>query len=176
MSFAALVLAPVCEVCTSEKVKTAARTEGLVLQQIVANAAKVAAELQRVVADDLGPVVDKVDVRLAPDPRHGCRIPNDRAGKAAVEGHADLSAGEWLSSDVHARDTQSGCIVRAVVVRLSHCCAGERRQLALQSIMSGKRRGRSSRPCCRTSGFRSLENRRPQVRQKTIRKPAPERY
>src|SRR5260370_34945583 len=46
------------------------RTEGLVLQQIVANATQVAAKLDRVVLNNLRPVVDKVDVRLAPDPRH----------------------------------------------------------------------------------------------------------
>ena len=87
------------------------------------------------VADDLGPVIVEVDIGLAPDPRHRSRISDQRAGEAAIDGEADLPAREWLSSDVHARDTQSGCVVRAVVVRVrivaqvsdTNSCFGEKR-------------------------------------------------
>ena len=98
--------------------KSPAGTERLVLQQIVADASKVNAELDCMVTDNLGPVVDKVDVRFAPDPGHRRRIPNQWTGKTTIESHANLTGCERLSADVHARHAQSCRIVGAVVARL----------------------------------------------------------
>ena len=63
------------------------------------------------VALDPGPVVHHIDVGLSPDPRHGCRVANQRAGESVVDGEAHLAAGEWLAGDVYAGDTDGGCVV-----------------------------------------------------------------
>ena len=43
-----------------------------------------------VIADDLGPVVDEVDVGFGADPGDGGGVADERVGEAAVEGDADL--------------------------------------------------------------------------------------
>src|SRR5665213_766133 len=68
------------------------------------------------VALDLGPVVHHIDVGLSPDPRHGCRVANQRAGESVVDGEAHLAAGEWLPGDVYAGDTDGGCVVGSIRV------------------------------------------------------------
>ena len=57
MSFATLVLAPVCEVWGSEKVNAPRGWKLLVLQKVVADSAKINSEFDGVIADDLGPVI-----------------------------------------------------------------------------------------------------------------------
>ena len=49
----------------------ATRAEGLELQQVVANAANVGAELDGMILQCFGPVVDEVDVGFAANPGHG---------------------------------------------------------------------------------------------------------
>ena len=95
----------------------AARTVGLVLQKVIAYATKVDAALDGVIAAYLGPGVDEVDVGLTSDPRHGCGVAHQWAGKN-TQGNRGLSAGKWLSGYVYAGDADCGCIVGAVVVGL----------------------------------------------------------
>ena len=49
--------------------KSAPRAEGLILKKIVVDAPNVYAPFESVVADDLRPVVDDVDVRFGSNPR-----------------------------------------------------------------------------------------------------------
>ena len=71
MSLTTLVLPPAARGLVGREGECTAGAEGLVLEQVVAHAAKVDAPLDGVVAADLGPVVDEVDVGFGPDPGHG---------------------------------------------------------------------------------------------------------
>ena len=54
------------------------------LQKIVADAANVGACLQRVVAENLGPVVGKVDIRFGAQPRQRLRVADQRVAGAVL--------------------------------------------------------------------------------------------
>ena len=83
------------------------------------NAANIGAPLEGVVAAYQSPVVDHVDIRLAPDPRLGSRVANERTGEATVNGDCDLTAGECLPGNVYAGDANGGSVTAAIVVGLS---------------------------------------------------------
>jgi len=67
-SFAACV-GKGCRLIFAEGV-SATRTVGLTLKEIVADPAEIATELDGVIADGLGPVIDEIDVGFGANPRH----------------------------------------------------------------------------------------------------------
>ena len=98
--------------------KCASGAEGLILEQIVMNPADVSTPFEGVIAQDFGPVVDKVDIRFGADPRFGRGVTDDRRGETAIESDGHLAAGEALPGDIHSGDAQGGCVVRTKVVGL----------------------------------------------------------
>jgi hypothetical protein len=70
-----------------------------------------------VVANNLRPIVDQIDVGLRPDPWHGKGI---AYGWRSEIPYSDigLPACEWLPANVNAGNVDSSCVVRAIVARL----------------------------------------------------------
>src|SRR6185437_10873952 len=97
---------------TSGKVPRSARSEGLLLKQIIADTNKVPAELKRVIAYGLGPVVHDVEVCFGADPRHTGGVTEQWIRKAGtVEGGHTASK----RADIHTRDAEGRGTVGAIV-------------------------------------------------------------
>ena len=58
-----------------------ARAEGLVLQQVIADAPQIPTEFDGVIADDLGPGINDIHIGFGADPRQTGRVSDQRAGE-----------------------------------------------------------------------------------------------
>ena len=112
----------------------AARAERLLLEQSIANPAKVGAKLNRMIAENLGPGVGKVNIGFRPDPGQACRKANQRIGKPPVNRNTHDPAGYLI--EVNAGNTEGFRSSRAEigVVSLVMVPPGTHAELRNQSI------------------------------------------
>src|SRR5579862_7496416 len=77
------------------------------------NPAHICAEFERVVANDLCPVVDHIHVRFTAYPGQRCGIADERVAAEVGQKHSNLAAGEL--ADIDARDADGGRIAGTIV-------------------------------------------------------------